>query len=154
MTDKATSRRDGLSASPAWRAICEQLTRAGYQAFPSSLVERSDGTFVLFVDSVSDELRCILDGVGHAFLISAEEADWRSQRITVSPAEVARRSAETVELLTARLRSDVDPFWVLVRRLFRGQAIEIESAWLAHIWNEDVRMVTGTVVTGARDLRF
>ena len=128
--------------------VSRPLSEAGWSANWRSLVENGDGTFVLFVDEVDDELRALLEGVAPEFVISAELADQRERSITASPRELARRAEELLDWLTPRYRSSDHPNWAVVRRLLRERSIEIDSSWLAEIHPEDERVMAGWVVTG------
>lgn len=96
-------------AADTWLAISRPLSEAGWSANWRSLVENGDGTFVLFVDEVADELRAFLEGVAPEFVISAELADQRERSITASPRELARRAEELLDWLTPRVPVERSP---------------------------------------------
>lgn len=130
-----------------WKAVSERLKAASYWSHPSSLRESAEGGFILRLDQVTEGFRNQLGELQRTIAVDVEIVDWRDVGVSVSPEGRACRCAERVEWLTVRFRSSGDTYWVRFRRLLRNQSIEVETSWLAEMFNDGPQMTTGSVVT-------
>ena len=133
-----------------WEVLRDALPGVGYRAGPSSLVRHESGHFKFLVDEVTPDLAQLLASFPLPVVVVADAST--SIPRGISPAEQRRRSIERVEWLTPRLRASADPHWLLLRRLLTAESVDVDSAWLADGFDDDVGIYFGVVVTCSGDV--